>query len=135
MTSTPYQISNRQPTPGVVIVPFTVDAASIADGNILTDYIPGFPFRVLGIDAVTQVAVTTASKATTVTTQIDGVSTGHSVTVSGTKALGSVTSGTDLLLAVTGSATSKLRFVASATTTFSEGRLSFLAKIRNLETV
>lgn len=135
MSSTPYQTVAYDDQPGMYVMTVPVFAASaIANGDELTDFIPGHPFEVTGIEFVCVTPITTAAKTATLKPYIDGtVVPGTATAVAGTKAKGSVStafvaSGSKLY----GSATSKLKLTASSVTAFVEGAGYWAVHIRNL---
>lgn len=135
MASTPYATTINDDQPGAYSVSIPVFAASaITNGDELTDWVPGHPFEVLGVEFVCVTPITTAAKTATIKPYIDGtVVPGTATAVAGTKAKGVVTtafvaSGSKLY----GSATSKIKLTASSVTAFVEGAGFWVLKLRNL---
>lgn len=134
-TSTPHQTVINDDQPGMYCHTVPVFAASaIANGNEITDFIPGHPFEVVSIDFVAVTPITTAAKTATLKPYIGStVVPGTATALAGTKAKGVVTqvflaSGTKLY----GSATDKLTLTASSVTAFVEGAGCWVIHIRNL---
>jgi len=111
---------------------FELDAADIADGDLLTDLLlPEIWGRVARWTAVCSKAITTAAKTTTPILHIGAVAvTGSdSVVFTGVKALGEVTAlGAPTALNTFGPG-STLSIVVGTTTTFIEGRVQFSVDI------
>ena len=102
---------------------FSVDAADIADGDLITTMIPGFAGQIVKIAATTEKAVTTAAKGTTLNLEIGTTNlTGGVVTLAGTSALGEYTAGTAITAANVIVPASTVSLEASSTTTYIEGR-------------
>lgn len=133
--STPYQTVINDDQPGMYVMNVPVfAAAAIANADELTDFIPGHPFEVTGIEFVCITPITTAAKTAILKPFIDGVAVpGTATAVAGAKAKGVVStafvaSGAKLY----GTATSKLKLTASAVTAFVEGAGYWAVHIRNL---
>lgn len=134
-TSTPYQTIVNDDQPGMYVMTVPVFAASaITNADELTDFIPGHPFEITGIEFVCVTAITTGAKTAILKPYIDGVVVpGTATAVAGTKAKGVVStafvaSGSKLY----GTATSKLKLTASSVTAFTEGAGYWAVHIRNL---
>lgn len=124
-------------TAGVTVVSIPLTLASIADGDMLTNYTPGFKFKVLAVDFVTTTVATTSAKASTLNVEIGTTNlTGGvvSLTTSSCDTRGEITAGTSVTAANTGSATDTISVEASSTTTFVEGAGTLLIKIQNMDT-
>lgn len=138
MTSTPYQTVDAVRRPGVSWIPFTYVNAAIATGDILVDFVPGYNFKLIGLQAVASTVVTTGSKAATITAKVDGtLTTGGALALTSANLtpLGAVVAGatlTDVNMPV-GTPTSKIRLTASSVTTFSEGTTVIYIGIQNLD--
>ena len=144
MASTPYAVNVGVASyPDIIPVTIPVFAASaIANADELTNYVPGFNFEVVKIDFVTVTPITTGGKTATINPYIDGtaVPNGTTTALAGTQAKGVVANvwtgpGTGTVAQGThtyGSATSKLRLVASSVTAFTEGTGYFLVQLRNV---
>jgi len=105
------------------------DLASIADGDILTDWTPGYAGKIVGFSAAVETAATTGSKASTLHPEI-----GSTPTTGGEIALTSANM-TPKGKTVDASAitadnefgdTDTISIVAASTTTFIEGRVSLV---------
>ena len=133
--ATPYQtiINDDQPGAYTMQVPVYA-AAAIAAADELTDFIPGHPFEITGIEFVAVTPITTVAKSAILKPFIDGVVVpGVATAVAGAVAKGVVkiafvATGAKLY----GTSTSKLRLVASAVTPFLEGAGYWAVHIRNL---
>lgn len=122
---------------GVFTLTVPVNLATVADGDVLTTYTPGFKFKLLSADfAVTQ-EVTTAAKLTTLNLEIGTTNvTGGTIalTSANSATLGAVVAGAAITAANTGSAADTISIEASSTTAFSEGNGVVLIKIQNMDT-
>jgi hypothetical protein len=106
---------------------FSIDAADIADGDLMTDVIPGFAGTIQKVYVICEKAVTTGGKGTTINTEIESTNvTGGVVTLSGTYALGAFVAGTAVTAANTFTAAQKISIEAASTTTFIEGRFQIV---------
>ena len=136
MSSTPYAVSvglNVAPDIIPVTIPIFAMTAVTTVTNELVDYIPGFNFEVVGLNFVCVTPITTGSKAVTITPTIDSVAVpGCSLTISGTKAKGVVTTGVAPTSKLYGNPTSKLNLVSSAMTAFAEGAGYLVLNLRNI---
>jgi len=133
--STPYQFVSADDQPGGHSINITVPAMSaISAATLVTDYVPGYPFEILGVDFLVTTAVTTGSKGATITPQVDGVNVpGASLVLAGTYALGAFVAGTSASgTKVYGTASSKIRLVGSAVTAFTEGAGQYNIRLRAL---
>lgn len=120
---------------GVYTLAFYIDAATIADGDLLTTYVPGHKFKILKFDARCAKAVTTGAKASTLNLEIETTNvTGGAVALSGTYALGAAQAGTAITAANTGTSAQSFSIEASSTTTFVEGAFWLLVSIQNMDT-
>lgn len=102
----------------VISVPITM--ATIANGDIITQIVPGYAGRIYGIEYVCTTAVTTGAKTTTLNVEINAVNTAGTVVVAGAYAVGAVQRA-DLSAPNEFSATDTLSLEAATTTTFIEG--------------
>lgn len=135
MASTPYQTIGYDDQPGLYSIQVPVfAAAAITNGNELTDYIPGHPFEVVGVEFVTVTPITTGSKTAICKPYIGStVVPGVATAVAGTKAKGVVSvafaaSGDKLF----GGPTDKLSLTCSSVTAFAEGAGYWNVRLRNL---
>lgn len=120
---------------GTYTVAFYIEAASIANGDLLTEYVPGHKFKVLKFDARCAKAVTTGAKAATLNLEIETTNvTGGAIALSGTYAIGAAQAGSAITAANTGSATEKLSIEAASVTAFVEGAFWLIVSIQNMDT-
>jgi hypothetical protein len=103
----------------------TIDAADIADGDVLTDLpLPPFKGKIASWRVVVEKAITTGAKTADLDLEIGATSvTGAGITYAGTKALGVVTEGGTITAANTFNPGDTLSIVADNTTPFTEGRV------------
>lgn len=114
---------------------FYVDAADLANGDVLTTYVPGYKFKILKFDARCAKPVTTGAKAATLNMEIQTTDlTGGVIALSGTYAQGAAQAGSAVTAANTGSATDSFSIEASAVTTFVEGAFWLVVQIQNMDT-
>lgn len=121
---------------GRVIVPFWISLPTIADGDLITNYTPGFAGKVLSIDFITDVAVTTAAKTTALHCEIGAVATtGGVLTITSAAATpkGAEIAGTAITAANSFTAAETLSLVAASTTTFVEGTGWVVLTLENSE--
>lgn len=118
---------------GVVLLTFPLTLASIADGDVVTNFRPGVDGVIEDVQFVTAVPASTASKLTTLNLEIGTTNlTGGTValTTAAVNAIGKVVAGA----AITGNNTltrdSTLSVEASSTTAFVEGSGSLIVRIR-----
>lgn len=113
---------------GVARVPticsFSIDAADIANGDVVTEFVPGFAGTILKTFAVCTKAVSTDSKAALINFEIGTTNvTDGTIALSGKYALGAVVDNSVNPSAKnTFTSTDKLSIEASGVTTFSQGR-------------
>lgn len=120
---------------GVSTVVFYVDAADLANGDVLTTWTPGYKFKVLAFDAFCAKPVTTGAKAATLNLEIGTTDlTGGVISLSGTYAQGAAQAGTAVTAANTGSNSATISVEASSVTTFVEGAFWLVVKIQNMDT-
>lgn len=129
---------SNAPGSGLVVVPFYMNLAEItANGDLLTDYVPGFNGKIESLDWVQMKAVTTAAKLASLNAEIGTVNvTGGVValtsalcTPQGVKVLGSAITANNVF-----TATDAISIEASGVTAFVEGSGWLLLKLRNLDT-
>ena len=123
---------------GIYQLAFPYLLPSIADGDLLTDYIVGHKFKILSLKWVTTAAASTGAKGSTITLEIGATGvTGIAIVLdsddSTTNALGGVTTDDGTALNV-GSSTATISIIAGSTTTFSEGSGVFIVEIQNMDT-
>jgi hypothetical protein len=112
---------------------FEIDLATVANGDVVTDFVPGFAFEIISTKFVVTEAVTTAAKAATLGVEIGAVAvTGGVIALTSANAtpLGKVIAGTAVTANNTGSATDAISIVASAVTAFIEGAGTFKIRVR-----
>jgi hypothetical protein len=113
---------------------FQIDLAGVVDGDVVTDFVPGFAFEIVSDKFVVTSPVTTAGKATTFHLEINAVVvTGGVIALTSANATpdGKVISGTPVTANNTGSATDAISIVAAATTAFVEGAGTFKIRLRH----
>lgn len=127
-----------RPKVGVTVVPFFFNLADVAgNGDVLTNYTPGFAFKVLGVDFAVCKAVTTGSKRADFNLEIGTTNvTGGVVSVTSAAATpaGALIAGTAVTGANTGAATDTLSIEAANVTAHAEGSGWLLVKLQNLDT-
>jgi len=123
---------------GVETIAIPVPAlATLADGDILTTYTPGYKFKILSISFAVHTAVTTAAKASSLNVEIGTTNTTGGVvalTSANCTPIGAVVAGSAITAANTGSAAATISIEAASTTTFIEGGGYILLKIQNMDT-
>lgn len=122
---------------GINTVTFPIENASIANGDIVVAYVPGYRFKLLKATYVTNKVVTTAAKLSTITPKISGVAvTGGviSLTSATMTPVGTLVAGTAVSATNVGSALDSITLTASATTAFVEGNGSIVLEIQNMDT-
>lgn len=111
-------------SPAYSTVSFPVNLASVANGNIVTSFVPGFAGTIEKLQFVTSVPVTTAAKATTLNAEIAGVDvTGGVVALTSANCtpIGATVQGSAVTAAKSFGATDAIDIEASSTTAFVEG--------------
>lgn len=120
---------------GVSIFTFQINANKIASGDLFTNYVPGFAFKILKVDALCNTAVTTTPCGATINLEIGSTNlTGGVVTLSGAYALGAQVNGTAVTANNTGTASDTISIEASGVTAFTEGSFLILVSIQNMDT-
>lgn len=121
---------------GVTTLVFFIDATAITGNvDVLTNYVPGYKFKILKFDARCAAAVTTGAKAASLNLEIGTTDvTGGVIALAGTYALGAAQAGTSVTAANTGAATDSISIEASGVTAFSEGAFWLLLELQNLDT-
>jgi len=124
-----------EPGAGCQTLSFFITATSIANGDLLTNYLPGYAFKLLKFDARCATPVTTGSKASNLNLEIDSTNvTGGIVALAGTYAQGAAQSGTAITADNVGTAIQSISIEASGTTAFAEGAFWLIIEIQNLDT-
>lgn len=123
---------------GVSTITLPITLASITGtGDVVTTYTPGYKFKILAVDFVTEVAVTTGSKAATLNLEIGTTNlTGGVLSLTSATAtpIGAIIAGTAVSGNNTGTASDTISVESSAVTAFSEGAGYILVKIQNMDT-
>ena len=119
-----------------IIIPVPL-LATLADGDILTTYTPGYKFKLLSISFAVHTAVTTASKASSLNIEIGTTNTTGGVvalTSANCTPIGVLVAGSAITAANTGGASDTISIEAASTTTFIEGGGYILIKLQNMDT-
>jgi len=120
---------------GVQTLVFSFSATAIANGDLLTNYVPGYAFKILKVDARCTAPVTTGAKAATINMEIVSTDlTGGVISLAGTYAMGAAQAGTAVTANNTGSSTDSFSIEASSVTAFAEGAFDVIVSIQNLDT-
>jgi hypothetical protein len=125
------------PGSGLQLVPFYMNMAEIAAGDLMTNYVPGFNGKIEEVYWVQMKAVTTAAKLASInleigTTDLTGgvvALTSALCTPQGVKVAGSAVTANNVF-----TATDAISIEASAVTAFVEGSGWLILKLRNLDT-
>lgn len=126
-------------TAGVSLLSVPIQLASMTTSaaDLVTEILPGYKFKVLGVDFVTTTISTGSGASQTINLEIGTTNvTGGVVnpTLSSTNTLGKVTSGTAVTAANTGSSTDVLSVeVAASGTVFTAGSGMLLIRIQNMD--
>ncbi len=119
---------------GVSTLVFFISATSIANGDLMSDYVPGYRFKLLSFDARCATPVTTGAKTATLNLEINSVNvTGGSLVLAGTYAQGAAQAGTAITAANTGTVGQAFSIEAATVTAFIEGAFWLFIKIQNLD--
>lgn len=121
---------------GISTFAFQTDLADIADGDLLTDFILGYKFKILSFNFVTESAATTPAKLSTIHLEINATPvTGGviSLTSASCAPKGAITAGTAVTALDAGAATDLISIVAATTTAFSEGSGTFYLRVQNMD--
>jgi hypothetical protein len=103
-----------------------MDLPDIADGDLLTEWVPGFAGTITDFLAIVRKAVTTADKATTLNLEIESTNLAGGVlalTSANCTPQGAQVASTAITAGNAFSATQKISIEASSTTTFAEGKV------------
>jgi hypothetical protein len=125
------------PGTGVQTVAIPIILASLANGDVLTNYTPGYKFKLLSASVAVSKPATTAAKAATLNLEIGTTDvTGGVVALTSANStpLGALVAGTAITALNTGSATDTISVEASAVTAFAEGEGFLLLKLQNMDT-
>lgn len=123
---------------GVSTLSLSVELVQITGAaDVMTEFVPGYAFKIISIAARVSKVVTTAAKAVTLNLEIDTTNvTGGLVALTSANCtpLGAAIAGSAITAANTGSATSKISLEAASVTAFSEGAVEVLIVIQNTDT-
>ena len=114
---------------------FPVLLSSVANGDIVTGVVPGYPFKILGFSALVTTAVTTGAKAASFNLEIGTTNlTGGVIALTSANAtpLGAIVASSAITAANVGSSTAAISIEAASVTTFAEGAVTLLISIQNL---
>lgn len=106
------------------VVPIPIQLSTLTNGDVLTNWTPGFAGTVLSVAFAVTTVVTTGSKAATLNLEIGTTNlTGGAIALTSTNCtpLGAVVAGTAITAANTFTATDTISVEASSVTAFSEG--------------
>lgn len=124
---------------GVQMLAFYMPLAEIAaTGDLLTNYVPGYAFKILSVDARVLKAATTAAKLATLNLEIGTTDlTGGVVALTSANCTpaGVAVAGTAITAGNVGTATDSISIEASGVTAFVEGSIQLLVEIQNLDTL
>lgn len=119
---------------GVSTLVFYVEATSLANGDVLTNYLPGYKFQLLSFDARCATPVTTGAKAATLNLEIASTDvTGGVISLAGTYAQGAAQAGTAITANNNGSSSAVISIEASGVTAFMEGAFWLIIRIKNMD--
>lgn len=123
---------------GVQTIAIPVDLASITgSGDVLTNYTPGYKFKVLSVSFAVSKPATTAAKAATLNLEIGTTNlTGGAIALTSANCtpLGALVAGSSITAANTGTASDTLSIEAASVTAFAEGEGVVLIKLQNMDT-
>ena len=131
---------------GVTTVAFGVGAfcdtgagsfGATTTGDVVTDYVPGFKFKILNLDFITDLPGVGSSASAAVTVHIAATpvtSCTCTVTEASTSARGELTAGVAASAANTGSATAAISLHKATSTVFTSGSGYFLLSLQNMDT-
>lgn len=121
---------------GIHTISFHFSAVAIANGDLLTNYVPGYAFKILKVDARCVAPVTTAAKAASINMEIASTDlTGGVILLAGLYAMGAAQAGSTVTGNNVGAASDAFSIEASAVTAFIEGAFVILVELQNLDTV
>lgn len=122
---------------GISTLSIPITLAQIAGaGDVLTNYVPGYRFKILNVEARVTSAVTTALKAATLNLEIGTVNlTGGvvSLTSANCTPLGAAIAGSSITGNNTGLSTDSISVESSSVTQFAEGAIVLLVTIQNMD--
>lgn len=118
-------------------IPIQLAAMTTSAADLVTDYTPGYKFKVLSVDFVTTTIGAGAGASQTINLEIGSTNLSGGVinpTLTGTNTLGKMTSGTAVTANNTGSASDTISVeVAASGTVFSAGAGIILIRIQNMD--
>lgn len=118
-------------------IPIQLAAMTTSAADLLTDYTPGYKFKILSVDFVTTTIGAGAGASQTINLEIGSTNLSGGVinpTLTGTNTLGKTTSGTSVTANNTGSASDTISVeVAASGTVFSAGAGIILIRIQNMD--
>lgn len=124
---------------GVQLLAFYMPLAEIAaTGDLLTNYIPGYAFKILAVDVRVLKAATTAAKLATLNMEIGTTDlTGGVVALTSANCTpaGVAVAGTAVTAGNVGTATDSFSIEASGVTAFVEGSIQVLVALQNIDTL
>ena len=124
-----------QPPVANSTVSIPIVLATVADGDIVTTYTPGFKFKIVKVDFLVTTAVTTGAKASTLNLEINTTNlTGGTVALTSAAAtpLGKVIAGAAVTANNVGDADDTISVEASSTTPFVEGAGVLLIQLQDI---
>lgn len=137
-TSVSLQLPRTQKV-GVQMLAFYMPLAEIAaSGDLLTNYVPGYAFKILSVDARVLKPATTAAKLASLNLEIGTTDlTGGVVALTSANATpaGVAVAGTAITAGNVGTASDSFSIEASGVTAFVEGSIQLLVEIQNLDTL
>ena len=131
---------------GVTQIAFPVDDLSNATGagfgattagDVVTDYVPGYRFKLLALDFITGLAGTGSSASAVCNLEIGSTNVTNgtcTVTLASTNTIGELTAGAAITGLQTGSATDAFSIEKATSTVFTAGAGTFIVTIQNLDT-
>lgn len=122
---------------GIQTLAFFIDLATLANGDTLTNYTPGYKFKLLSFDFRVHKAATTAAKAATLNLEIGTTNvTGGAIALTSANCTpaGAAVAGSAITAANTGTSSDTLSIEASSVTAFVEGNGWAIIKIQNMDT-
>jgi len=123
---------------GVYVLPVPITLAAITGaGDVLTNYVVGHKFKVLGVSFAVSTPVTTIDKLATLNLEIGSTNvTGGEVALTSANCatLGAVVAGAAVTAANTGTAADTLSIEAASVTAFAEGAGMLLVTLQNMDT-
>lgn len=122
---------------GVQTITIPLQLAALANGDVVTEYVPGYKFKILSVSFATTTPASTAAKLATLNLEIGTTNvTGGAValTTAACDAAGELTAGSAVTAANTGASTDSISVEAASVTAFVEGAGVLLIKVQNMDT-